>query len=237
MTATVTSREAWLKARMELLAAEKAFTDKRDELSALRRKMPWVKVDEAYVFEGPDGQVSLKDLFAGRSQLIVYHFMFAPENEWGCKSCSFWADHFDGAIPHLGARDTSFAVISRAPVEKLQRQAKRLGWTFPWVSSGRTSFNYDFAVSFAGGAGSEDDYNFGRQTVPHPDLPGFSVFVKGEDGAIHHAYSTYARGIEMANATYSLLDLTPKGRDEGGRIMHWVRFSDEYAAAAYSSLA
>jgi predicted dithiol-disulfide oxidoreductase (DUF899 family) len=232
MTGQIATREKWLTARAELMAAEKAFTKQRDDLNAMRRTMPWVKLDTSYVFEGPDGQVSLEDLFAGSSQLIVYHFMFAPEAEWGCKSCSFWADHFDGAIPHLNARDTSFAAISRAPVEKLQRQAKRLGWNFPWVSSGQSTFNYDFNVSFEPDADGKAMYNYVKQPVPFRDLQGISVFARGEDGAIYHTYSTYGRGQDLVNGAYNMLDLTPKGRDEDSLpfTMAWVKLHDEYAA-------
>lgn len=232
MTGLVATREEWLKARMALLAAEKDFTHARDALSERRRKLPWVKVETDYVFESPEGPVSLARLFAGRSQLIVYHFMFAPESEWGCKSCSFWADHFDGALPHLHARDTSFVVVSRAPVDKLQRQARRLGWKFPWVSSGANTFNYDFAVSFEPDANGEALYNYTRQKVPFKDLQGMSVFARGEDGAIYHAYSTYGRGQDIINGAYNLLDMTPKGRDED-RLpypMAWVMLHDEYPA-------
>jgi predicted dithiol-disulfide oxidoreductase (DUF899 family) len=230
MKGRIADREEWLKARVALLAAEKEFTKQRDTLTERRRAMPWVKVDKDYVFNAPTGPVALADLFAGRSQLLVYHFMFAPEAEWGCRSCSFWADQFDGAIPHLNARDTSFVAISRAPVEKLRRQARRLGWTFPWVSSGGTTFNYDFAVSFEPDAKGEAIYNYERQAVPFKDLQGFSVFVKDEDGAICHAYSTYGRGQDITNGVYNMLDMTPKGRDEDGLpfTMHWVRYHDEY---------
>jgi predicted dithiol-disulfide oxidoreductase (DUF899 family) len=230
MKARIASREEWLKARVALLSAEKEFTRQRDALTVRRQAMPWVKVDTDYVFNAPTGPLNLPDLFAGRSQLLVYHFMFAPESEWGCKSCSFWADQFDGAIPHLNARDTSFVAISRAPVEKLQKQAKRLGWKFPWVSSGGTTFNYDFAVSFEPDAKGEAIYNYQRQAVPFKDLQGFSAFVKGEDGEIYHAYSTYGRGQDIINGVYNMLDMTPKGRDEGGLpfTMHWVRYHDEY---------
>jgi predicted dithiol-disulfide oxidoreductase (DUF899 family) len=192
--------------------------------------MPWVKVDKDYVFDAPTGPVSLADLFAGRSQLVVYHFMFAPDQEYGCKSCSFWADHFDGEIPHLQARDTSFVAISRAPVAKLQRQAARLGWRFPWVSSGATTFNYDFAVSFENPSDPGTTYNYAKAAVPHPDMPGYSVFVRGDDGAIYHTYSTFSRGIDLNNGTYNVLDMTPKGRDESAGIMRWVRYNDEYRA-------
>jgi predicted dithiol-disulfide oxidoreductase (DUF899 family) len=233
MMGRIASREEWLKARLALLAAEKDFTKQRDALTAKRRAMPWMKVDRDYVFKAPTGSVSLADLFAGRSQLLVYHFMFAPEAEWGCKSCSFWADQFDGAIPHLNARDTSFVAISRAPVEKLQRQAKRLGWKFPWVSSGGTTFNYDFAVSFEPDAKGEAVYNYEKRPVPFKDLQGFSVFAAGDDGSIYHAYSTYGRGQDITNGAYNMLDMTPKGRDEDSLpfSMHWVRYHDEYERA------
>lgn len=230
MTERVATRDQWLAERMKLMEAEKAFTQTRDELSAMRRALPWVKVDKDYVFDGPDGPVSLEKLFDGRSQLVVYHFMFAPEAEWGCKSCSFWADQFDGAIPHLNARDTSFVAISRAPIEKLQRHARRLGWSFPWVSSGGNSFNYDFAVSFEPDAEGKATYNYARQVVPFKDLQGASVFAKGADGAIYHTYSTYGRGQDIWNTAYNMLDMTPKGRDEADGIMRWVRFHDEYQA-------
>ena len=229
----IASREEWLKARTSLLAAEKEFTHQRDALSAKRRAMPWVKIDKDYVFDAPTGPVKLSDLFAGRSQLVVYHFMFAPEAEIGCKSCSFWADHFDGAIPHLNARDTSFVAISRGPIEKLQRQAKRLGWKFPWVSSGGNTFNYDFAVSFEPDANGEALYNYEKQKVPFKDLQGVSIFVKDADGAIYHAYSTYGRGQDILNGAYNILDMTPKGRDEDELPypMAWVKLHDEYEQA------
>jgi len=228
MLGKIATRSEWLAARTALLDAEKEFTRRRDALSAKRRAMPWVKIDTDYVFDTPTGQMTLADLFAGRSQLVVYHFMFAPNAEWGCKSCAFWADHFDGEIPHLKARDTSFVAISRAQVGKLQRQAKRLGWKFPWVSSGGTTFNYDFAVSFERPSDPDTVYNYVKTPVPHPDMPGFSVFIRGTDGAIYHTYSTFSRGIDLNNGAYNVLDMTPKGRDEGARIMHWVRFHDEY---------
>lgn len=232
MTAQVATREEWLTARAELMAAEKAFTKPRDDLNAKRRTMPWVKLEKDYVFDGPDGAVSLNDLFEGRSQLIVYHFMFTPDWEWDCKSCSFWADHFDGAIPHLHARNTSFAAISRAPIEKLQRHAGRLGWKFPWVSSGNSTFNFDFDVSFEPDADGKATYNYARRQVPAKDMQGMSVFAKGPDGAIYHTYSTYGRGQDITNGAYNMLDLTPKGRDEDSLpfTMAWVKLHDEYAA-------
>ncbi|RYG36324.1 MAG: DUF899 domain-containing protein [Burkholderiales bacterium] len=231
MMGRISTREDWMAERRKLLAAEKEFTKQRDALSERRRAMPWVKIETDYVFDAPTGPVKLADLFAGRSQLVVYHFMFAPNNEWGCKSCSFWADHFDGEIPHLNARDTSFVAISRAPLEKLQRQAKRLGWKFPWVSSGNTTFNYDFAVSFDDPSDPTNEYNYTKSKLPHPDLPGYSVFVRGQDGEIYHTYSTFARGIDLNNGTYNVLDMTPQGRNEGPQIMSWVKFHDEYPAA------
>lgn len=230
MMGRIATRNEWLAERRKLLSAEKEFTRLRDQLTEKRRAMPWVKIDKDYVFDAPTGPVSLADLFAGRRQLVVYHFMFAPENEYGCKSCSFVADHFDGEIPHLNARDTSFVAISRAPLEKLQRQAKRLGWKFPWVSSGRTSFNYDFAVSFEDPADGDNVYNYVRKAVPVPDLPGMSVFVRGDDGEIYHAYSTFARGLDLNIGAYNILDLTPIGRNEGSQIMSWVKYHDEYPA-------
>jgi predicted dithiol-disulfide oxidoreductase (DUF899 family) len=232
MTTQAATREEWLAARAELMAAERAFTQQRDDLNAKRRTMPWVKLEKDYVFEGPNGAVSLDNLFEGRSQLIVYHFMFTPDWEWGCKSCSFWADHFDGAIPHLHARNTSFAAISRAPIEKLQRHAGRLGWKFPWVSSGNSTFNFDFDVSFEPDADGKVTYNYARRQVPAKDMQGISVFAKGSDDAIYHTYSTYGRGQDIINGAYNLLDLTPKGRDEDSLpfTMAWVKLHDEYAA-------
>lgn len=231
----VVGRDEWLRARRDLLAEEKKLTEQRDDLSRRRRGMPWVRIDKPYRFEGPDGELSLGDLFAGRSQLIVYHLMFHPDWEWACKSCSFWADHFDGMVPHLAARDTAFAAISRAPLAKLKRQADRLGWRFPWVSTRGEDFNADFGVSFAPDGGG--DYNYapreGRPYAGAVELPGFSVFVRDPgSGEVFHSYSTYGRGIELMNSAYSALDLTPAGRNEEGlaHTMAWVRLHDEYAA-------
>jgi predicted dithiol-disulfide oxidoreductase (DUF899 family) len=231
----IVNRSEWMAQREALLAAEKAFTHERDALSARRRQMPWVKVEETYVFDGPDGKVSLDELFNGRGQLIVYHFMFAPESEWGCKSCSYWADQFDGAIPHLNARDTSFVAISRAPLEKLQLHAKRLGWRFSWLSSRANRFSYDFGFSFEPEkvASGQAMYNF-RPAPPSPaDLPGFSIFSKGPDGAIYQTYNIQGRGQDIINGAYNLMDFTAKGRDEDGLpfSMQWVRLHDEYAKA------
>lgn len=230
MQPKIVDRQEWLKERKALLAAEKTFTRERDALSARRREMPWVKVDQRYVFEGRDGEVSLDDLFKGRGQLMVYHLMFAPEWEWACKSCSYWADQFDGALPHLHARDTSFVAISRAPLVKLERHAQRLGWKFPWYSALKNRFAYDFGFSFEPDA-KDAVYNFGP--LPRPgltDLPGFSVFAKGGDGAVYHTYSIQGRGQDITNGAYNMLDFTPKGRDEDNLpvTMQWVRYHDEY---------
>jgi predicted dithiol-disulfide oxidoreductase (DUF899 family) len=228
MTPRIATTEEWLQAREALLAAEKAFTHERDALSARRREMPWLRIDEDYVFEGPDGKHSLSDLFNGRSQLIVYHLMFAPEWDWACKSCSFWADQFDGAIPHLKARDTSFAAISRAPLEKLQRHAKRLGWKFPWLSAEKNRFAYDMGFSFAADD-SSGIYNFKQKPAGPTDLPGFSMFIRGDHGAIYKTYNIQGRGQDITNGAYNMLDFTAKGRDEQERpTMKWVKLHDEY---------
>ncbi|MEJ8574879.1 thioredoxin family protein [Microbaculum marinum] len=231
---TVVSREEWLQARKRLLAEEKAFTRQRDALAEARRKLPWERVGTDYTFEGPDGPVRLADLFDDRRQLLVYHFMFAPDWETGCKSCSFWADNFNGIVAHLRQRDVSFVAISRAPLAKLQALAGRMGWSFPWVSSGENGFNRDFAVSF-----TQDEvesqapvYNYGTSRTYGIEMPGVSVFYKDDDGAIYHTYSAYMRGIDILNTAYNYLDLLPKGRDEDDLpyTMAWVRLRDEYAA-------
>jgi len=228
----VVGRDEWLKARKALLAAEKEFTQLRDELSRKRRELPWERVAKRYVFEGPAGRETLEALFDGRSQLIVYHFMLGPDWEVGCKSCSFWADHFDGMLPHLQARDTSFVAISQGPLEKLRAQAERLGWRFKWLSSQGSDFNFDYGVSFHSEdpAQAEDSYNYAPRTIASSELPGISVFVKDAGGAVFHSYSCYARGLDMMNGTYQYLDLTPKGRDEEGQpyTMAWVKLHDQY---------
>lgn len=230
----IVARDEWLDARRALLAKEKRFTQLRDQLSAERRELPWEKVEKSYVFDGPAGRESLADLFAGKSQLIVYHFMFAPEWEEGCKSCSFWADNFDRLPVHLKHRDTTMLAISRAPLAKLEAYRKRMGWNFKWVSSAGNDFNFDYNVSFAGArAGrSRTDYNFGASAddarYAGEEFPGISVFYKDATGDIFHTYSCYARGIDMMNNAYHYLDLTPKGRDEGDGIMAWLRRNDEY---------
>lgn len=227
--------DEWLKARRALLEAEKEFTRLRDDLSRRRRALPWERVEKSYVFEGPSGRETLADLFDGRSQLIVYHFMFGPDWEVGCKSCSFWADHFDGMQPHLAARDTSFAAVSRGPLDRLQAQAARLGWRFKWVSSLGSDFNFDYGVSFLAEepSGRQDSYNYAPRRMASSELPGISVFFRDSGGDLFHTYSCYARGLDMMNGTYQWLDLTPKGRDEDDLpfTMSWVRLHDDYPRA------
>ena len=227
----VVSQEAWLAARRELLRDEKEFTRLRDRLSQKRRDLPWVRVDKPYVFQGPNGQETLPQLFDGRSQLIVYHFMYGPDSDTPCKSCSFWADNFERIVVHLNHRDVSLVLISRAPLERLLAYKQRMGWTFDWVSSLGNSFNHDFAVSFTKDelAKGEKNYNFGTQQAYGEESPGISVFTK-DGGAIHRTYSTFSRGLDMLNGAYHLLDLVPKGRDEEGLSygMEWLRRRDEY---------
>ena len=236
MTATqprhkVVSREEWLEARIAHLTAEKEFTRRRDELSRQRRELPWERVGKNYVFEGPNGPEKLADLFAGRSQLIVYHFMLGPDWEEGCKSCSFLSDHFDGAQIHLAHRDVSFAVISRAPMSRIQEFQKRMGWRFHWVSSFGTDFNRDHGVYFSKEElAGEVNYNYRKGKFGVEEAPGLSVFYKDDAGAIFHTYSAYARGLDAFVGTYQFLDVVPKGRDEDGLAfsMSWVRHHDKY---------
>jgi predicted dithiol-disulfide oxidoreductase (DUF899 family) len=226
----IASHEEWIAARKDLLAKEKEFTRLRDDLSRQRRELPWEKVDKDYVFDGPNGKESLSQLFAGKSQLIVYHFMFAPEWEAGCKSCSFWADNFNGIDVHLKHRDISFVAISRAPLAKLEAYRKRLGWSFKWLSSAANSFNFDYGASFTPEelASGKAFFNYKIQKPPVSDMVGISVFVKDDDGKIYHTYSTYERGVDMMNGAYHYIDLTPKGRNETD-TQSWVRRHDEYA--------
>jgi len=227
----IASRDEWLKARTALLAKEKEFTRQRDELSRQRRELPWVKVDTEYVFDAPEGKVTLGDLFADRSQLIVYHFMFDPEWSQGCKSCSLVADHYEPAIIHLEHRDVSLVTVSRAPLEKLLAFRERMGWKFHWVSSFGNSFNHDFHVSFTKDEVHSGNgvYNYVVQPFLLTELPGFSVFYKNEQEEIFHTYSTFARGIDMFLNVYHLLDVVPKGRDEENcPNMSWVRHHDRY---------
>jgi predicted dithiol-disulfide oxidoreductase (DUF899 family) len=224
----VVSHEEWLKARQSLLAQEKEFTRLRDQLSQARRDLPWEAVTRNYLFDGPNGKESLSDLFEARSQLIVYHFMFAPDWSAGCAHCSFWADNFNGIVAHLNQRDVTMVAISRAPFSKLSAYRKRLGWTFKWVSSGETPFNYDYHVSFTPEQLNRKQafYSYLQQDPRNSDHAGISVFLN--DGSrIFHTYSTYARGLDIVNTAYHYLDLVPKGRDEGERPS-WVRRRDEY---------
>ncbi|MGA2984065.1 MAG: thioredoxin family protein [Terriglobia bacterium] len=230
----VVSPAEWLAARKEHLAKEKEFSRLRDELSRKRRELPWEKVEKQYVFDGPNGKETLADLFGKRSQLIVYHFMLGPGWKEGCLSCSFLADHFDGATVHLANRDVTLAVVSRAPWAEIETFKKRMGWRFQWVSSFGSDFNYDYHVSF-----TKDDMAKGKVYYNYDDLggfpseeaPGASVFYKDEAGEIFHTYSSYARGLDILVGAYNFLDLAPKGRDEGGLAftMAWVRHHDRYS--------
>ena len=228
----IVSREQWIEARRAHLAHEQDFTKARDRLSAERRALPWVKLDKAYVFDGSGGQQTLAELFRGRRQLVVQHFMFAPDWSEGCKSCSFWADGFEHMIPHLAARDTTLVAISRAPLPKLDAFKARMGWSFDWLSSAGNDFNYDFAVSFTPEAieGGAKVYNFGTSGFGIEEAPGISVFYRDAAGDIFHTYSCFARGLDMMNAAYHYLDLTPLGRHEEGLPypMDWVRLRDAY---------
>lgn len=231
-THEIVPHDVWLAARKALLAREKEFTRLRDELSAERRALPWEKVDKRYHFTGPNGEANLSDLFTGKSQLVVYHFMLGPDWKEGCKSCSFWADNFDGIAVHLKHRDVSFVVVSRAPLSKLLAYQKRMGWSFPWVSSFGSDFNFDYQVSFTKEQldAGEAYHNYEIRPNTMSELAGFSVFAKDAAGNIFHSYSTYARGLDMLNGAYHILDMTPKGRDEAGlkTTMEWVRRHDQY---------
>jgi predicted dithiol-disulfide oxidoreductase (DUF899 family) len=221
----------WLRARKDLLTREKEFSRARDALSAARRQLPMVKVDKKYVFDGPNGNETLADLFDGRSQLIVYHFMLGPDWEEGCKSCSYLADHFDGANWHLPHRDVTLVVVSRAPLSKIDAYKKRMGWRFKWVSSYGNDFNFDYHVSFSKEEEKKGEvyYNYEKAEFLSDELPGLSVFYKNGEGDIFHTYSTYARGLDTLVGTYNFLDLVPKGRDENpDSTMDWVRRHDQY---------
>ncbi len=238
-THAVVPHTEWRAARTQLLAEEKEFTRLRDRLSQRRRELPWEAVDKEYVFEGAHGRQTLADLFDGRGQLVVYHAMFdpataSPSSSWtadaACPHCSFWADNFNGIIVHLNHRDVTLVAVSRAPYEKIAAYEQRMGWTFPWVSSGKSDFNFDYHVSFTAQEVAEKaDYNYTIQAVG-PERPGVSVFFKDAAGRIFHTYSTYSRGLDMVNVAYHYLDLTPKGRDEAGHdnAQFWVRRHDEY---------
>lgn len=230
-TGTVATREEWLEARLALLAKEKAFSRARDELSELRRQLPWVRVED-YEFATQTGPRTLADLFDGRSQLVVQHYMFAPDWQDGCKSCSFWVDNLQGAIVHLQSRDVSYLVVSQASLETLLRFKERMGWQMNWVSSAATNFSNDFHVWYTPEqiAAGDTFYNFTKGMHYGEHAPGFSVFAKDDAGDIYHTYSCYARGLDMLNGAYHVLDLVPKGRDEQDlpASMAWLKLHDEY---------
>ena len=237
MDHAVVSQSEWLAARKALLAKEKEFSKARDQLSAARRDLPWVKVEKNYVFDGPNGKETLAELFGGRSQLIVYHFMLGPGWTNGCPSCSFLADHFDGAAIHLAQRDVTLVVVSRAPLAEIEAYKKRMGWKFKWVSSYGTDFNHDFHVSFTPEekARGKVEYNYTMTEFPSEEAPGLSAFIK-DGGGVFHTYSSYARGLDILIGAYNFLDFAPKGRDEAGLPwgMAWVRRHDEYEGAKAS---
>ena len=233
----IVSHDEWIAARKAHLAEEKAFSRARDALGRKRRELPWERVDKRYVFDGPNGKETLADLFGTKSQLIVYHFMLGPGWEAGCPSCSYLADHFDGAVVHLAQRDVSFVVISRAPLAEIEKFKQRMGWRFKWVSSFGSDFNADYQVSFTPEekAGGKVMYNYEFiDKFPSEERPGCSAFYKDIAGAVFHTYSTYGRGLDILLGTYNFLDLAPKGRDEEGLAwsMAWVRHHDRYDNAA-----
>jgi predicted dithiol-disulfide oxidoreductase (DUF899 family) len=224
------AHDEWLAARTALLAKEKAFSKLRDELAQQRRDLPWERVEKTYVFDTPTGRKTLADAFGEGSQLIVYHFMFDENEDEGCKHCSFWADSFNPSVVHLRGHDTALAAVSRVPLAKIEAYRKRMGWSFPWLSSYGNDFKRDFGTTF-----TEDEivtgrafYNYRMGDSPDTEREGVSVFYKDPDGTIYHTYSAYARGIDLLNATYNFIDLTPKGRDEPEFPQQWVRRHDEY---------
>jgi predicted dithiol-disulfide oxidoreductase (DUF899 family) len=229
---TIVGNAQWLVARQELLRKEKAFTNARDELSAARRALPWERVAKDYAFETPRGGASLADLFDGRRQLIVYHFMLGPDWEEGCKSCSFWVDNFNGIDVHLKHRDVTLLAVSQAPLAKIEAYRRRMGWSIAWVSSFGSDFNFDYQVSFRPEdvAAGKAVYNYAPTKTTMSELPGISVFFRDEAGTVFHTYSCYSRGLDMLNGAYHYLDLVPKGRDEAGlkHAMEWVRRHDQY---------
>jgi len=226
----VTAKE-WVSARKKLLVKEKQFSKARDKMNKERRDLPWVKVEKDYVFEGPEGAVKFADMFCGKSQLIIYHFMFGPGWGEGCAHCSFWADHYDSANLHLGGRDTTLAVVSRATLKEIQPFKKRMGWKFPWFSSSKNDFNFDFNVSFTKDQlkSGKAIYNYGKLDMDIDEREGASAFYRDAKGDIYHTYSTFARGIDLLNTTYNFLDITAKGRDENpDSSQDWVRYHDKY---------
>jgi predicted dithiol-disulfide oxidoreductase (DUF899 family) len=230
--ANVVSHTEWLAARKEFLTKEKEFTHLREEMSRQRRALPWEKVEKRYEFDSTNGKITLADLFGGRSQLIVYHFMLAPGWEEGCQSCSYWADHFDGSTIHLAHRDTTLAVISRAPLAEIEAFKRRMGWKFQWVSSFDGDFNFDYHVSFKPEERSQSNvyHNYTMEEFLPDEAPGTSIFAKDAAGEVFHTYSTFGRGIDILNGTYNFLDLVPKGRDEDGLAFSraWLRHHDKY---------
>jgi len=228
----VVSHDEWIAARKELLKKEKEFTRRRDEISRLRRELPRERVEKNYVFDAPEGKVSLAELFGDRSQLVVYHFMLGPGWKEGCPSCSYLADHFDGMTIHLANRDVMFAVVSHAPIAEIEAFKKRMGWKFRWVSSFANDFNYDYDVSLRpeDKGKAEVYYNYEMMAFPSEERPGLSVFNKDASGQVFHTYSTYARGLDIVVGTYNILDMVPKGRDESElkHTMAWVRHHDKY---------
>ena len=227
----IVSRDEWLEARLAHLAREKEFTRLRDELTRERQELPWVKVDKEYHFDSANGKLQLADLFGGKKQLLIYHFMFGPDWEEGCPSCSYWADNFNGIDIHLAHRDTTLLAISNTSVEKIEGYKKRMGWTFNWVSSSGSDFNRDFHVTFTQDEVDKGEmyYNYHLTKFPSPEGPGISVLFRDESGDIFHTYSCYARGLDMLNGAYHMLDLTPLGRDEEGKgNMYWLRRRDQY---------
>jgi predicted dithiol-disulfide oxidoreductase (DUF899 family) len=233
----VVSKDRWLARRKALLAREKELTHLRDEIARERRAMPWTRVEKNYVFDTPEGPRALADLFEGRRQLLVQHFMLGPDWEQGCPSCSYMSDHLGGMKVHLENRDVTLLVVSRAPLDQIERFRRRMGWQFKWVSAHGNDFNYDFNVSFTAQQWAEGQgevyYNYGVRPFPAQEAPGISVFYKGDAGEVFHTYSTYERGVDAMMGTYSLLDLTPKGRDEPNPVyaMDWVRHHDRYEPA------
>ena len=226
----VVDHEQWLVARRQLLAEEKTFTRARDRLNAARQSMPWERVDETYTFVGERDEVTLADLIDGCHQLLVYHFMFPPEWDAGCPHCSFWADSFDGNDVHLRARDIAFAAVSRAPIDKLTAYRQRMGWSFRWLSSGASRFNFDLGVSFRPDEKDRAVFNYATQVPGMSDREGASAFFRDDNGAIYHTYSTYGRGIDLLNGTYNWIDISPLGRNEDPEnTQSWVRRHDEYA--------
>jgi len=233
----IVSHDEWIAARKAYLAEEKAFSKTRDALAKKRRQLPWEKIEKNYVFDTPAGKQSLADLFGGNSQLIVYHFMLGPGWEAGCPSCSYLADHFDGAVIHLAQRDVSFVVVSRAPLSEIQKFQKRMGWKFKWVSSFGSDFNVDYQVSVSPQEQAKGRVLYNYEWIdnfPSEERPGASVFYKNEAGEVFHTYSTYGRGLDMFIGAYHFLDIAPKGRDEDGLefSMAWVRHHDRYDGAA-----